>query len=125
MDFPAQIRDAIVAHAEAAYPEEACGLLAGDGSGRLRMVYCLTNAEASPTRYTVDPVEHFRAMEHAERQGWEVAGVYHSHPASPAYPSPVDVATALDPEWLYVIVGPVAAPEVRGFRIRAGYVAEV
>lgn len=125
MDLPDQIRDAIVAHARTAAPAEACGLLAVDPAGRWRMVYCLTNVEASPARFTVDPIEHFRALQHAERSGWGIGGVYHSHPAGDAYPSPADVAGALDPEWLYVIAGPVPNPAVRGFRIRNGEVSEV
>jgi proteasome lid subunit RPN8/RPN11 len=126
MQLPAEIRAAMVAHAAFSLPEEACGLLAADGSGRLRMAYCLSNASPSPTAYTVDPAEHFRAMRHAESRGWHLAGVFHSHPAGPAYPSPTDVAQALEPDWLYVVVG-LAGPgaaEVRGFWIRGGVVEE-
>ncbi len=111
----------MVAHAGFALPNEACGLLAADRDGRLRMAYCLTNVDDSPTRYTVDPVEHHHAIRHADRNGWDIAGVYHSHPGSAAYPSRRDVAQALDPEWLYVIVG---AGEVRAFWIRDGVVDE-
>ena len=124
MELPAQVRDAIVAHARTAFPDEACGLLAVDGAGAVRMVYCLTNSDPSPTRFSVDPDEHFGALLHAEHAGWAIGGVYHSHPVSPAYPSPTDVAGALDPDWLYVIVGPARRPQVRGFRIRNGEVCE-
>lgn len=126
MQLPTQICDAMVAHARFVHPEEACGLLAADASGRLRMVYCLTNRDRSPRRFTVDPTEHFHAMRHAERNGWELAGSFHSHPASRPYPSPTDVAGALDPEWLYVIVGMETPqhPEIRAFRISNGRVTE-
>lgn len=123
---PAQIGQAMLAHAYACHPEESCGLLAADASGRIRMAYPLTNVLHSPTNYTIDPVEHFRALRHAERQGWELAGVFHSHPHTQAYPSPTDVRLAAEPDWLYVVIGmeDLERPVVRGFRIRGGGVAE-
>ncbi len=126
MELPAQIREAMIAHGRFAYPAEACGLLAADAGGRLRMAFCLTNVDASPTRYTLDPTEHFRALRFAERQGWELAGVFHSHPHTAPYPSPTDVALAADSGWLYVVVGlgDPGRPVVRGYWIRAGRVVE-
>ncbi len=118
--IPSEALAAMVAQARFAYPEEACGLLAGV-DGAVRMVYCLTNRDASPYRYTIEPREHFHAMRHAERHGWTIRGVFHSHPHAPAYPSPVDVRAAPDAEWVYVIVGHVAThPEVRAFEIEGG-----
>jgi len=120
----------MVAHASFCLPDEACGLLAADGAGRLRMAYCLSNSAPSPTAFTLDPGEHFRALRHAEARGWHLAGVFHSHPGGPAFPSATDIAQALEPEWLYVVVGVVvglqapAVPEVRGFWIRGGVVEE-
>ena len=84
MVIPGQIREALLAHAFACHPEESCGLLASDPSGRLRMAYPLTNALHSPTNYTIEPTEHFRALKHAELSGWEISGVFHSHPHSEA-----------------------------------------
>jgi len=128
MDLPPQIREAMIAHARFCAPEEACGFLATDTEGRLRFAYCLTNVEASPTRFTVEPTEHFRALQHAESRGWELGGVFHSHPVGPAFPSKTDIESALEPDWLYVIVGlgrPEGGPEVRAFRISHGRVEEV
>jgi proteasome lid subunit RPN8/RPN11 len=120
MRLPEKIREAMVAHALFEYPLEACGLLASDPEGILRMCYCLTNADGSTTSFTVDPTEHFRAMQHAERNGWELTGVFHSHTTTHAVPSLIDRRKALEPDWLYVIVGleHPERPEVRGFRIR-------
>lgn len=125
--LPPQIIEAAIAHGRFAYPEEACGLLAVDDGGAVRMAYCLTNVDRSQYRFTVDPSEHYRAMRHAERHGWEIGGVFHSHPFSPAYPSATDVAGALDPTWLYVVVGLAEPhdPEVRAFSIVDGEVTEV
>lgn len=125
--IPAAIREAMIAHARACHPEEACGLLAVDAAGRLVFCYPTTNVLHSPTNYTIDPVEHFRALRHAEARGWELGGAFHSHPHTPAFPSATDVRLAAEPDWLYVLVGlaDVTRPEVRGFRIRDGRVTEV
>ena len=124
--LPDDIRRAMVAHSRFSFPEEGCGLLAADDEGRIRMAYCLSNAERSAVTFALDPDEHYRALEHAERNGWSLGGVFHSHTRSPAYPSDTDVARALDPDWLYVLVGLPDAdePEVRGFWIRNGMVSE-
>src|SRR4030042_11378 len=126
MEVPIEIRRARVAHALFCAPGEALGLLAADEQGRLRMAYCLGNADRSPVTYRLDPQEHFRALRHAEANGWHLAGVFHSHTHSPARPSPTDVAQAFEPDWLYVLVSleDRSAPEGRGFWIGDGRVEE-
>lgn len=125
LEVPAQIFEGMVGHSRFSYPEEACGLLAADDSGRLRMVYCLTNAEHSESSYTVDPTEHFRALQHAESRGWSLAGAFHSHPHSPAFPSSTDLRLAAEPEWVYFIVGLQGPPEVRGYSLKQGEINEI
>ncbi len=122
MRLPGAVREAMTAHARFEEPNEACGLLAADVEGTVRMVYCLTNTAASPVAFALDPTEHYRALRHAESLGWHLAGVFHSHPNGPALPSDTDVAQALEPEWVYVIVAPRG--EIRGFRITQGEVTE-
>jgi len=122
---PEQIRAAMFAHSRFTYPDEACGLLAGDGSGKLRMVYCLTNAQPSPSSYTIEPREHFRALQHADANGWELVGAFHSHPHSAAFPSETDRRLAGEPDWVYFIVALTNPPELRGFHLRGGSVTEV
>jgi proteasome lid subunit RPN8/RPN11 len=62
-----------------------------------------------------------------ENNGWELSGIFHSHPHGPPVPSPSDVAQAYYPEAVYLICAPDArgAWRGRGFRIEAGQVAEV
>lgn len=116
--------DAILEHSRLTYPKEACGLIAGDADG-LHMVYCLTNADDSPIRYTIEPNEHFGALRHAERCGWEVMGAFHSHVHSPAVPSPVDVAEAAEPDWVWIVAGPVDGDtQLRAYRIADGVATE-
>jgi proteasome lid subunit RPN8/RPN11 len=120
------VRDEIISHARAAYPEEACGLLAVDGEGCLRRVYCLANIDSSPISFTVDPDEHFASLTDAESNGWTLGGSFHSHPRTAPVPSGTDIARALEPDWVYLIVGPVDAdsPELRAWRIKRGNAAE-
>ncbi len=126
MRLPDQIRQAIEAHSRWEYPWEACGLIAADAFGSIRMAYCLSNLESNPNRFTLDPAEHFGAQSHAEKHGWHIAGSFHSHPRSVAKPSAHDIAGALDPTWIYVIAGPVGTTiPVRSFRIRSGSATEI
>jgi proteasome lid subunit RPN8/RPN11 len=126
IDFPSQIRRAVIAHAEFCLPEEACGLLAVDRDGRLRMAYATTNVDRSSVRFTVAPTEHYGAIRNAEGRGWAIGGSFHSHPDSGAFPSARDIGGALDAAWLYVVVGMDGRyPEVRGFRISGMRVDEV
>lgn len=85
-------------------PEEACGLIAVDGEGRIRMVYPLTNAERSAVSFTIEPREHFGALRHAETSGWHLGGVFHSHPSGPARPSARDLDQPHDPDWFHLVV---------------------
>lgn len=124
--LPRQVSEAIIAHARFCDPEEACGLLAANGDGAIRMVYATTNVDHSKVRFTVAPHEHFGAIRHAEHHGWSITGSFHSHPQSSAFPSSRDIAGALDPTWLYLIVGMgEGEPELRGFRIRDSLISEV
>lgn len=123
--LPPEVMATIVAHVRAAVPEEGCGLLAVDDAGEVRHAYCLGNVERSPVRFTIDPDGHFAALRHAEARGWIIGGDFHSHPRSAALPSRTDVAGALDPDWMHVIVGlGGAVVEVRAWRIRCGEVTE-
>jgi proteasome lid subunit RPN8/RPN11 len=119
--IPNQIRTAILTHAENSLPDECCGLIAIE-SGVIRFAYPLTNANPSPVSFTVDPTEHFGEMRHAESRGWEISGVFHSHPEGEATPSPTDVAMAWDQEWIHLIVG---GGDIGVFRIAGGEVEEV
>ena len=116
------IRMAIEAHAENCLPDECCGLLAADSSGAIRFAYPLQNSAPSPVSFTIAPDEHFGAFRHAERQGWEIGGVFHSHPGGKATPSATDVGAAFDPQWVHLIYG---RDELRAFSIRDGEVHEL
>ena len=85
--IPAGVRAALVEHAEAEAPNEACGLIAlRDGVAERYLPG--ENLAASPYRFELkpqDPMDWF-----LEDEGYEL-GVFHSHLSSPAYPSRTDV----------------------------------
>jgi [CysO sulfur-carrier protein]-S-L-cysteine hydrolase len=118
--IPAEVRQALVAHAEAEAPNEACGLvLLRDGfaeryePGR--------NAAASPYRFELefdDPEVWF-----AEDDGYELA-VFHSHLSSPARPSRTDVENiGLWEKRPYLILS-LRTGDLAAFRIEGGRIAE-
>ena len=124
--IPDEIQTGMTAHAEWAYPNEACGLLAG-GDGVIEMVFCLTNRDASPSRYTIDPGEHYGAMRFAEACGWDIVGAWHSHPNGDAVLSSVDRAESPGGDWITVVVGngPLTGPPIRAYRTDGPAVSEL
>ncbi|MGN2641307.1 Mov34/MPN/PAD-1 family protein [Nocardia takedensis] len=122
-----ELVEAMVAHARADHPDEACGVIAGpEGSDRPERFIAMVNAERSPTFYRFDSGEQlkvWRAMDDAD----EVPVViYHSHTATEAYPSRTDISYASEPEAHYVLISTrdPERHELRSYRIVAGEVTE-
>ena len=123
----ADLVDAMVAHARADHPDEACGVIAGpEGSDRPERFVAMANAERSPTCYRFDSGEQlkvWRAMDEAD----EVPVViYHSHTATEAYPSRTDISLAQEPDAHYVLVSTrdPDSHELRSYRVAEGVVTE-
>jgi len=118
--------DSIIAHAREALPHECCGLLVGTQS-RIDEAVRVTNLEAGPARYRVDPAEQIALNRRLRGSSRDVVGAYHSHPRSSATPSPSDVAEAFYPDFTYLIVSLLDPdrPECRGWRIRDGSAEEI
>jgi [CysO sulfur-carrier protein]-S-L-cysteine hydrolase len=125
MEIPADIRDAMVAHALAGLPNEACGLLAGR-DGEVERFYPMVNADRSDTTYRLDPDEQFRVFKEIEEKGWELAGIFHSHTHTEAFPSKTDRRQAFYPETHYVLLSLAdhTRTALRVFTIRDGVVDE-
>ena len=117
----------LIALAKNDVPNETCGIIAGK-DGRALKVFALPNNAPSPlTEYNAEPHALLEAFREIESRRWEHLAIYHSHPASPAYPSPTDIARAFYPDALYLIIS-LMNPEqtsVRAFRIAHGKVDEV
>ena len=117
--------DDICASAFRAYPLEMCGLVSGPaGEEAARFHPCRNDAESARV-YTINPLDFMAAEDAADDEGWEITGVVHSHTHSEPYPSPTDVAQAIDPEWHYLIVSLKRdGPELRSYRIVDGEITE-
>ncbi|MEM6502776.1 MAG: M67 family metallopeptidase [Cyanobacteria bacterium P01_C01_bin.89] len=99
---------------EAAYPHECCGVLLGrlqfNGDGvaiaTVEEVHPVENAwkahsnqdfdvvpgaqETAERRFTIDPRDLFRLQRLGRDRGFDIIGIYHSHPNYPAIPSDFD-----------------------------------
>ncbi len=129
--MPASLRltraqlEAVLGHARASSPKEACGVLAGDPDGTVRRVFTMENSASSSTFYLMDSREQFRVFDQIEREGLELVAIFHSHPHSPAFPSGRDTELAFYPDSLYLIVSLMYdKPECRVFKIVDGKVEE-
>ena len=129
--LPRGFLDAMIAHARADHPDEACGILAGPaGSDQPTRFISMVNAARSPTFYEFDSTDLLALYRDLDDRDEVPVVVYHSHTATEAYPSRTDIALAGEPDAHYVLIstrecgndeGPV---EVRSFRIRDGEVTE-
>jgi proteasome lid subunit RPN8/RPN11 len=125
MRVPREIYDELLVHAREEAPNECCGLIGGS-DGVAKTAYRARNAEGSPLRYNLDPQDQFRIMTEMDEKGEELSAIYHSHTASPAYPSQTDINLAAYPEALYLIVSLAEGEkDLRGYRIEDGEVGEV
>ena len=99
---------AMLGHALAGLPDEACGLMGGKpGEDRVEAFVPCRNADQSSRTYSIGPDGFLAADRAFEPLGLEVVGVMHSHTHTDPYPSPTDVAQADNPllmGWHYVIV---------------------
>ncbi|MET9216848.1 MULTISPECIES: M67 family metallopeptidase [unclassified Nocardia] len=123
----ADLVDAMVAHARADHPDEACGIIAGpEGGDRPERFVAMVNAERSPTFYRFDSGEQlkvWRAMDDADETP---VVIYHSHTATEAYPSRTDISYASEPFAHYVLISTrdPEQHELRSYRIVDGEVTE-
>ena len=117
--IPAEVRAALVAHAEAEAPNEACGLvLLRDGTAERYVPG--RNGAASPYRFELeldDPELWF-----AEDDGYDLA-VFHSHLSSPPRPSRTDVENIGLWEGKPYLILTVRTGELAAFTIEDGRIS--
>ena len=100
---------AIADAAEAAYPEEACGLLVGfkrpGEHWRVSRVEAARNTARQPRRsFEIDPGLRIGLERELRGRTTRVIGHYHSHPDGPARPSATDLAMVHEPDLVWLIV---------------------
>jgi len=127
LSISARIHGEVVAHCRQAYPKEACGLLASvvEG-GPIVQVYPMRNVEDSPIGYGMDPKEQLQVEKQMRSRGQRLAAIYHSHTASEAYPSSVDVNLAISPGISYVLLSlkDRVHPVLKSYRIDGTTITE-
>ncbi len=120
-----EVVNAMLDHGRREEPNEACGYLAAR-DGLICRHFEMTNIDAAPDHYSMDPAEQFATIRKMREEGLKVAAVYHSHPETPARPSVEDIRLANDPNMIYVIVSLMAGVDpVRAYKMHRGEVADV
>ena len=143
----------MIAHARALAPHECCGLLAGK-DGRVTRYYKIKNVvavkedgvkelfdeakvatleqmtpeERADIAFWMDTKDMFAAQKDMRAHSIELLASYHSHPISPARPSPTDIkALALYPDIYHIVISlqDSKAPVVNAFRIAGETVESV
>jgi proteasome lid subunit RPN8/RPN11 len=87
----------------------------------------MKNVLESNVRYAMDTRELFQFFKNLRAGNQRHLGIYHSHPASEAYPSETDVRESFYPDCAYFIVSlrNSGSPQVRAFQIANADVAEL
>lgn len=112
------------AHVEVGAPLEACGLLAGKNDS-VEKVFLISNQARSAVRFRMDPAEQLRAFNWMESNGLDLLGIFHSHPAGPATPSPTDIQEAAYPVVHLIWSRSQGNWLARGFWFKDGQATEV
>ena len=113
--IPPAVRSALVEHAEAESPNEACGVVVFR-DGEAERYIAGTNLSKSPYRYELEvpPDTWF-----LEDEGYELA-VFHSHVSSPPRPSRTDVENIGLWEGKPYLILSLRTGELAGWRIADG-----
>jgi proteasome lid subunit RPN8/RPN11 len=125
------LAEAVMAHARAELPNEACGLISGSlTTGRATSFHPARNVEASPLRYNVHPEDLVRITFVIEDAGEDLLAIFHSHTRSAAVPSATDRLTAMYHEPFYLLAtladhDAPAARALRAWKIHGGHAFEV
>jgi proteasome lid subunit RPN8/RPN11 len=97
----------MLAHAEATYPNECCGVMLGsvDDVKRVRESAALANVarESHRSRYELAPEDLIQADREARARGMDLIGIYHSHPDCDAYFSETDLKNSC-PWYSFVVL---------------------
>jgi proteasome lid subunit RPN8/RPN11 len=116
--LPHNLFEKICREGETSYPQECCGLLAGNKTADdfvVSAIFPMKNHVASEIldRYRIDPKERSIAEEKIASAGMALLGFYHSHPDHDAYFSKTDLENSeeyqfgepwLTPTYAYLVL---------------------
>lgn len=110
LPIPRDVLAAMLTHVAAGYPDEACGVLAGQ-RGRVVRHFATANASATPRTFSeIAPGDLLQIWNTLEDQNWDMLAYYHSHPVTPAYPSPRDILWSRGWPGTYYVIFSLANP---------------
>ncbi len=104
------------------FPYEACGLVSGIKNGRekyIKKIYFMENTDASINHFTMDIKEQFVAVKDMHKNGMQLIGSFHSHPAAAAMLSEEDKRLAYDFNVNYMVLSlmDIKHPVLKAFNI--------
>lgn len=122
--LPRAVFEAMRAHVQAGYPNEACGVLAG-ARGQVVKHYPATNVSETPETFSeIGSAELLAIWQEVDARDWDFFAYYHSHPQTPAYPSPRDILLAQGWPGTFSLIFSLRDPqhpELRAFLIAADH----
>lgn len=105
MEIASRLERTLCALALEECPNEACGLLLGEGDRIFEVRKC-ANVHVDPARcFEIDPRALIAAHRAAREGGPQLIGYWHSHPSGPPEPSATDRANAAGDGKVWAIVG--------------------
>lgn len=131
--LPRAIFDAMLAHVRADYPDEACGILQGDGQTPTATDHFPARNAArelgdDPATFSVIAGTDLLAiLNQIDAADGALLAYYHSHPRTAAYPSERDIQYAGNWPGLFYLIFSLIDPQqpvLRAFLVADGQVSE-
>jgi proteasome lid subunit RPN8/RPN11 len=113
--LPRALREQIAREARAAHPAECCGLIEGlrdEGKARALACHPTRNLAPAPDCFEIDPARQIVLLRSLRGTARAVIGCYHSHPHGRPEPSPRDLESAVEENFLWLIA---AGPDLAAF----------
>ncbi len=125
--LPRPLVNQMLAHAQQNPQREICGLIAIDDRQGMRYVRIDNRATDSTHRYQMDDKQLVDNMRQFRLNHETLYAIVHSHPASEAQPSILDIEQANYPDVYYLIISlnTRGVLEMRAYKINHGSVTEV
>ncbi|WP_020484780.1 M67 family metallopeptidase [Methylomonas sp. MK1] len=128
ISLPRKLTNQLLHLAQLSPDTEICGLIGADNAGLPVSCYPVANCAATPeNRFLLDASQQIEAMRQIREKGETLFAIYHSHPHTPAQPSPTDIQEASYPDALHLIISlnTKGVLEMRGFKIAGQSVEEL
>jgi proteasome lid subunit RPN8/RPN11 len=96
-------------------PYEACGIMVGTIDGHIinvEKVISVTNIRCTSVSFELDPQQFYNVWNDADKDGKDIVGIYHTHPAHSAVPSSWDISTMKNVHSVWLIAG---VDDIRGY----------